>query len=486
MTAISRSFSRIALPGLYRSATGALSRVLRPLIFRGTPEWSWKHQSHFENAKTLEGGPIPGGTIQERTKRDGARTQGEAPSGARLVWFHAASSGELEMLWSVAHAIRQLPEFSECRFGLTVFSPSGRPRLDRFRSEFSAIYCGPSPWEGEWSEFFERVRSKFGVLPSLFITAKYECWPELWGTLLEAGVPVTMINSEWRRSLRWGAAITQAVFGRLPRSKFFTVFESAARELARCFPAESASCSGDPRWDQVVARLGRPHPRVQELRDLGEAANLPRPWVVVGSAWEEDLRIILSALPGASFSGTLWIVPHRPSAEQARDWMNQLVLAHLGEVWFSAPVEGEPRSRALAAKGIAGTPSGFSPAPQLVLVQEMGILAELYSIGDAAWVGGGFRTGLHSVIEPALSDLWIAAGASTAGRFPEVSELVRLGQLELIHSSAQAAAWLDRISNRPAHSTRESWREWRKHAHLGAARRIAGWVAEIVSGPGPV
>jgi 3-deoxy-D-manno-octulosonic-acid transferase len=471
------SSGRLILPWLYRKATAALSHFLKPFIFRGAPNWTWEQQDGFSEEM-----------VSER-------------SCSGLVWFHAASSGELEMLWSVARSLRQLPEFSNCQFGLTVFSPSGRTRLERFQSEFSSIYCGPSPWEGEWRQFFCEIRTRFGAMPSVFISAKYECWPDLWGTLLEVGVPVLMVNAEWRRSLRWGTIVTRALFGGLPRLKFFTVLESAARELSGCMPGESALCSGDPRWDQMVARLSRPHPRVQELQSLGKKAKLPRPWVILGSAWEEDLEMILSAASGASFSGTLWVVPHRPSAAQAREWVDRAIGAKSGGVWLSARVPGELRPLALDSVGVVA--SGLSSVegsvasdrpeldhprsgPQLVFVQELGVLAELYSIGDAAWVGGGFRTGLHSVIEPALSDLWIAAGASKADTFPEVPELTRLGQLDLIRTESQAAAWLQKIASVPSPSLRESWREWRVRTHLGAARRIASAVAEIVSGPGPV
>ena len=36
------------------------------------------------------------------------------------------------------------------------------------------------------------------------------------------------------------------------------------------------------------------------------------------------------------------------------------------------------------------------------MVDKLGILADLYALGDAAYVGGGFgKDGLHSVVEPA-------------------------------------------------------------------------------------
>jgi 3-deoxy-D-manno-octulosonic-acid transferase len=460
------------LSWIYRIITGTASRLVMPLVFRGVPGWGWRVHLDIESKSWTPA------------------------SGRGLIWFHAASAGELEMLWGVARELRELPQFSECRFGLTVFSPSGRTRLERFRSEFSPIYCGPSPGEGEWSLFFEQLERRFGELPSVFITAKYESWPELWGTLLDRRITLAMVNAEWRRSLQWCSRITRAIFGSIPRSIFLTVSDVSSREILRFIPEANSCRSGDPRWDQIVARLERPQSRILELRELGERMRLPRPWVVVGSAWDEDVDFLLKGASSNAFAGTFWIVPHRPSGGQLRAWSDRV--SPCGQVWLSTPDE-EQQARSPELRLLDGRPLDEHPAPpttatgfnpgkraHFVLVQEMGILAELYSVGDAAWVGGGFRTGLHSVIEPSLSNLWIGAGALRTAKFPEVPELVRLGQLELMQSSSEIEAWLRKIADKPVDSTVSKWCQWRTDTHLGASRRVAHHVAEIVTRLAPV
>ncbi len=459
------------LARIYRCITGLVSRLVMHLVFCRVPDWRWRLHLHS-------------GRFSEPERNRG------------LIWFHAASAGELEMLWSVARRLRELPEFSGTHFGLTVFSPSGKTRIERFRSEFSAIYCGPSPGEGEWAKFFEQIGLRYGTLPFVFVTAKYESWPELWGALVEFRIPLVMVNSEWRRSLRWCSRITRAVFGKLPRSIFFTASQASSREISSFLPGSTCLCSGDPRWDQIISRLERPEPRVQELRERGEDAGLPRPWVVVGSAWDEDLDILLRGALCSSFRGTLWFVPHRPCSEQLRSWVERT--SFTGQVWLSK-LHQEELARNPALRVLADTPSVriemrpkqnaesvSAKETHFVLVQEMGILAELYSVADAAWVGGGFRSGLHSTIEPALSDLRIGAGALRALKFPEVPELIRLGQLELLQSPSDAGAWLTKIMEKPEGSEVLAWQKWRTDTHLGAARRIAHSVAEIVTRPGPV
>jgi len=51
-----------------------------------------------------------------------------------------------------------------------------------------------------------------------------------------------------------------------------------------------------------------------------------------------------------------------------------------------------------------------------VLVDQVGILAELYTTASLAYVGGGFhRSGLHSVIEPAAAGVPVLFGPRHGG-----------------------------------------------------------------------
>jgi 3-deoxy-D-manno-octulosonic-acid transferase len=56
---------------------------------------------------------------------------------------------------------------------------------------------------------------------------------------------------------------------------------------------------------------------------------------------------------------------------------------------------------------------GATPAEQVtvIVVDRVGVLADLYAVGQAAYVGGGYhRAGLHSVLEPAVFGLPVCVG----------------------------------------------------------------------------
>ncbi|MBU6375692.1 MAG: hypothetical protein KGQ59_06825 [Bdellovibrionales bacterium] len=455
---------------MYRFIARMVFGFASRLLITGPTEWRWKSW----------------------TSRSAARLSDKS---APVVWFHAASAGELEILWSVARAIQNSDSFRGVKFILTVFSPSGRTRLSQFEAEFSPLYCGPSPMEGEWELFFQSLDPEIVESVQLLITAKYEAWPELWALLAARRIPLLIVNAEWRLSLLIALRLTRWIFGRLPQVWFSCGNPAVAEDLAqqwlsrlntRTLSTQAPRSLGDPRWDQVFSRLGSGSTRVQELRLQASTRQLPLPWVVVGSAWEEDLRFLLKAAKNAEFKGTFWVVPHRPSAVQAKHWGELISSLGAHELIISGSLLDSTQLQDIPI--FSGALQDSSPKPRevpassftVVLVQEMGILAELYAIGQASWVGGGFRTGLHSVIEPALSNLRVGAGSKIASQFPEVQELREIGQLELFECESSAAQWLRSIPQEVPNERLEDWQQWRLKRHLGAACRIATWAAEIV------
>jgi 3-deoxy-D-manno-octulosonic-acid transferase len=73
----------------------------------------------------------------------------------------------------------------------------------------------------------------------------------------------------------------------------------------------------------------------------------------------------------------------------------------------------EPIERWATENGITLARLGTSAASdaEVVLVDRVGVLGDLYALADAAYVGGGFHsTGLHSVLEPAAFGAPVAFG----------------------------------------------------------------------------
>lgn len=315
------------------------------------------------------------------------------------VWFHASSQGELEMLRPL------IDDLLDRRgvVGVSVFSESALPGLSGL--EGRAVYAGLSPREDLWESWF----ASFGVRK--LVLSKYDLWPGLLRAARKTAVPVLVINAEWRRSVSMIIRLFQLFGEPLPEMRFF-VNETGQRSLLRfsqVLPGAQVEISGNPRWERVRRRIGRKegNPLVQEWSH--RIQRLPRPVLMVGSAWPEDLEFLI---PGfKKTKGSLVVVPHRLDPETLQE--------------MGALLEGELPGRFL-------------------LVPVMGILVELYGLADRAFVGGGFGKGVHSTLEPAVSGVPTACGPAKVESFPETCELRRRGALVVCSNGPEFSEWLAR------------------------------------------
>ena len=63
---------------------------------------------------------------------------------------------------------------------------------------------------------------------------------------------------------------------------------------------------------------------------------------------------------------------------------------------------------------------------QVLVLDTMGMLSSLFKYGDFALIGGGFKDGIHSILEPAASSLPLFFGPRHQP-FPEAKALIELG-----------------------------------------------------------
>jgi hypothetical protein len=83
----------------------------------------------------------------------------------------------------------------------------------------------------------------------------------------------------------------------------------------------------------------------------------------------------------------------------------------------------------IAAVGMSSSSLG-----RLILVDRTGFLAELYSLADAAIVGGGFDGQIHNTLEPAAHPVPVLVGHHLE-RSPEAEALVREGAARAFSSA---------------------------------------------------
>jgi 3-deoxy-D-manno-octulosonic-acid transferase len=218
------------------------------------------------------------------------------------------------------------------------------------------------------------------------------------------------------------------------------------------------SVTGDTRYDQVWSRAQRAvSPLVQSLLSA-------RPTLVAGSTWPSDEEHLLPAwtkirdkIPDAR----LVIAPHEASDSHLRS------------------IAEWARTRDLRLARIDGDAASDA---DVILVDRYGILGDLYSLADVAYVGGGFQSaGLHSVLEPAAFGAPVLFGPRIE-KSRDAAKLIEAGGGAVVTAvadlSLRLADWLGSV---PARDTAGFSARAMVESGLGAAERSFALVSALLA-----
>jgi len=303
--------------------------------------------------------------------------------GRKLVWMHAPSVGEGLQARPVAHRLRAL--HPELQLAYTFFSPSAEP----FARSIGADITDYLPFDGRR----EADAMLDALQPSLLVFVKLDVWPMLVERAVARRVPVALLSATLAaRSGRTGAMSRLLLHDAYNALQGVGAIDrlNADRLVALGVRPDALEVTGDTRFDQVWARaqaVDRAQPMLQALVSA-------RPTLVAGSTWPADEAVLLDAfarvLLAAARDGDaerprLLIAPHEPTA------------AHL------APLLEWARTSSISVATLTRAESDrTAAASDVIIVDRVGVLGDLYALADVAFVGGGFHAaGLHSVIEPA-------------------------------------------------------------------------------------
>lgn len=417
----------------------------------------------------LEALPLPRGKVRRGVegRRDAVDVLfewagAERASDRPLLWLHAPSVGEALMAQAILEALRaRLPD---AQFAFTHFSPSA----ERVAQRLGADIAGYLPWDvaGDVRRALDALR------PAVLAFVRTEIWPALTREAHARDIPLALVNAvlsegsgRARAPARW---LLRPAYGRLDAVGAVAAADGA-RFAALGVAADRVHVTGDARFDQVYARvqrLDRASPLLARLRD---GARLT---IVAGSTWDADVARLLPAVTLARTvtDARLILAPHEPDEP------------HL-----------EAAEKALRAHGIASArlaqvedEGETAPLPPAVLVDRVGVLADLYALADIAYVGGGFgRDGLHSVVEPAALGVPVLFGPHH-GNAREAAELAADGGGFNVRDEGELSAGLVRLVRDEA-ARREAGRKACAYvaSRLGGAERNADLILSLIPRPSP-
>lgn len=369
-----------------------------------------------------------------------------------LLWMHAPSVGEGLQARPVLDLMRE--RAPQTQLAYTYFSPSARDFANRLAVDFRDVL----PFDAAP----DMRRALEALAPDALVFSKLDVWPTLARVASARGtrlglVSATLARESSRRSGFAGALLRDA-YSRLDRVGAISA-EDADRLIALGVPRARVSVTGDTRYDQVWARAVAVDVSSELLKPLVS----DRPTLVAGSTWPADEAVLLPAwqrLAARSPSVRLIVAPHEPTAD------------HL------APLESWASSSGLR---FARLGTAAASDADVVVVDRVGVLGDLYALATVAFVGGGFHAaGLHSVLEPAAFGAPVLFGprhsaSRDAGLLIDEDAAVSVSDVSELESALER--WLGLRSERDGAG--EAARTVVRRG-LGAAERSYALVQELL------
>ncbi len=384
----------------------------------------------------------------------------------KTVWFHFTSVGEFEQAKPLIEAI-----YAETRIVLTFFSPSVAPNARSYPYADAAVYLPlDTPRSAE--------RLIHLIDPTLIVFSKFDIWPNLVWRASKHGIPIIVVagtlHAESKRLSGFAKPFFRSVHRHI-RVHCAISEGDAARFQELCSPTHEIVVTGDTRYEQVYRRATAIESDTEFFpgqATLGRSlqAHIPtkRPILIAGSTYTEDEKVLLPAyqllrenIPDAF--PHLILVPHEPTPErisEIRDALNRQQLSHL---CFSDLASGVDLSEV-----------------DVLIVDRVGLLAQLYGLADIAFVGGSFRGSVHNVMEPAAMAKPVLFGPTVQNAY-EASLLAERGGAKLVHTAQQLAdaitVWLNDTN---ARGTAGSIGKQLIEENLGAVDRTLVHLREYV------
>ena len=341
----------------------------------------------------------------------------EPPLGARVIWIHAVSVGEVQAAEPLVRAL--LEKYPAHSLLITTVTPTGSARvMALFGDEVAHVYA-PYDLPGAVKRFFLRVR------PQLAIVMETELWPNLFHTCRDRQVPLLLVNARLSEKSMTGYLRVKRLVARTLGNitDIAAQGEADAQRFERLGAQQDRiTVSGNLKFEQRI-----PPNLLERAEVLRRDWGTGRPvWVAASTHEGEDelLLDVFTRLRERFADCLLVLVPRHPErfesvAELCRQRGLNIVLRS-----EMRPCDADTR---------------------VFVGDSMGELPLFLAAADVAFVGGSLVPhGGHNLLEPAGLGIPVVTGPHVFN-FTEICELLlQAGACEKVGNTEELAVTLGR------------------------------------------
>ncbi len=332
------------------------------------------------------------------------------------TWFHCASLGEFEQGRPLIERLKK--EHPKQKILLTFFSPSGyEVQKNYMLADYVQYLPADSPNN---AKLFLNI-----IKPKLVIFVKYEWWYYFSKIINKRSIPFYNISCIFRND-----QIFFKFYGALHREilSFYThlfVQNGDSKKLLNHIKINHVSISGDTRFDRVLA-----HKNKLTILPVIENFKSGKPILIGGSTYQKEDTMLIELMQQPKFKADFKyiIVPHDIDLNYCKNLKNTI------------PLNTKLYTELKEADSLAEV--------QVLIINTIGLLNTCYAYADYALIGGGFRKGIHNILEAAVFGLPVFFGP----QYHKAKEAIELIDQQLafsIHQANEIQQYIEEFETNP-------------------------------------
>jgi 3-deoxy-D-manno-octulosonic-acid transferase len=332
-----------------------------------------------------------------------------------IVWFHCASLGEFEQGKPLMEKIRQ--EEKDVTLLVTFFSPSGfEIRKNDPKADIITYLPVDTPKN---ARKFIRI-----VKPKKVFFIKYEYWYNYIHELVQKNIPFYYVSAIFRENQYFFKNYGKWFLKHLKNCNHFFVQNDKSKFLLRENGISQVTFTGDTRFDRVYNIAQQPF-NLDFIKIFQEGKKI----LVAGSTWTQDEKLLAELFNIVREKYKLVIAPHIVEIKHIK----QIIRTFHP---FSTVCYSEKEEKDF---------SNFD----ILIIDTIGLLSKIYKYADISYIGGGFKTGLHNILEAAVYEKPLFFGPHYQ-KFNEAVELVEQGGAFSIHNAKEMTNKIVGFENNPS------------------------------------
>lgn len=350
----------------------------------------------------------------------------------KVAWFHCASLGEFEQGRPLIEEVKK--QFPEYKILLSFYSPSGYESKKDYALADYVVYL-PNDTKSNAKKFVKKVN------PDLIFFIKYEFWYNYISAL--KGRRLFQVSLILRQNQYFFSWYGKWFAKQLKNFEHFFVQNQQTANLLNKIGYKNVTISGDTRFDRVMTIANN----AKSFTEIEKFCEGNQKIILAGSSWLADEKIIQQAVKNLDIK--LIIAPHVVGEN------------HISEIQQLFP-------EAILYSELANN----DKKSNVLIINCIGILSNLYQYCDIAYIGGGFGVGIHNTLEAATFGKPICFGTNYH-KFQEAIDLINLKAAYSISNQEELKQVLETLLNNEKiyNQSAEASKDYVK-TKIGACKKI--------------